>query len=1061
MSAKFFEQPVLNSPYEYPGRHWRLENGVPTDHVDDWRRRSEYVVPVPKPKRRRGGPAQDAMTLGVEGISTAEQEYDPTPIINEIRRRVDAWRALPNPKDWRVSSVTQRLLRHWRGTSHEHLGVRPFFCQVEAVETVIWLTEVTKILAEGRPRVAQEFENIRLHLEGANEQANSELLRIALKLATGAGKTTVMAMLIAWQAANAARSPNARGFTDKFLIVTPGITIRDRLRVLLPNDPENYYERRDLMPDDMLDAVRRAKVVITNYHAFRPREREGLAAGTRDLLRGRSGDGPRTLETEGQMLRRVMRDLLGGKRGVLALNDEGHHCYREKQGDSKERDLGAEEREEAKRNAEAARLWITGLEAAKREAGVRAVIDLSATPFFLRGSGYAEGTLFPWTVNDFSLMDAIESGIVKVPRVPVADDLPTGTAPKFRNLWEHVGKRLPRAGRSGGGDLDPLSLPNDLRSALDALYSHYEQTSEQWEAAGVRTPPVFIVVCNNTATSKLVYDYIAGFEYSKRDDGEARPPHLGALRRFRNYDADGSRLASPRTLLIDSAQLESGDALSKEFREMEAGAVAQFRRERAQRSGARADDAVADAELLREVLNTVGKEGRLGANIRCVVSVSMLTEGWDANTVTHVLGVRAFGTQLLCEQVVGRALRRRSYELNDEGLFTAEYADVLGVPFDFTAQPSVVPVKPPASVVRVHAVSPERDALKIVFPRVTGYRTETPEDRLDADFDADSDLELTPELVGPTNTRNEGIVGEGVTLTPEYLNATRPKTVAFHLAEHLLNRHFRKPGEPPEIAVFRQLTDITTRWMDEGRLRCLGDTQPAQLLYKDVADRAVERIRTAIARNAERRRDGAGAKPLVRAVPDPYNPTGSTRQVNFTTSKRLRWETRKSHVNWAICDSEWEAEFCRVAEEDPRVLAYVKNNGMGFGVPYYLGEVQKTYVPDFIVLLDDGKGWDAPRRVVVETKGYRREDDVDKANAMRSLWIPGVNALGGYGRWEFVELRRVWEMQEEFQRLTGKPGLAAFDFKKMLEYAPLEGVDLARPKDYGRDVSFLLEEEDE
>ena len=1020
MSAKFFEQPVLNSPYGYPSRHWRLENGVPTDYVEETRRQSEYIVPVPKPKRRRGGPAQDAMTLGVEELSTAEQEYDPTPIINEIRRHVDAWRTLPNPKDWGVSSVTERLLQHWRGTNHEHQGIRPFFCQVEAVETVIWLTEVAKIWGERRPRIAPDLESIRLHLDGANEWANPELSRIALKLATGAGKTTVMAMLIVWQAVNAAaRSPQSRAFANKFLIVTPGITIRDRLRVLLPNDPDNYYEGRDLVPDDMLGDVRGAKVVIANYHAFRQREREGLAAGTRDLLRGRGDEGPRTVETEGQMVRRVAQGLAGGgKGGVLVLNDEGHHCYRERQG-GEERRLDAEEREEAKRNAEAARIWINGLEAVKREAGVRGVIDLSATPFFLRGSGYIESTLFPWTVNDFSLMDAIECGIVKVPRVPVADNLPTGEAPKFRNLWEHVGKRLPRAGRGGGGALDPMSLPAELQSALDALYSHYERVSAQWREAGLKTPPVFIIVCNNTATSKLVYDYVAGFEYPEGADGERKPPYLGKLPLFSNYDADGARLASPRTLLIDSAQLESGDALSKDFREMEADAIAQFRRERAQRGGASGEDAVADAELLREVLNTVGKEGRLGANIRCVVSVSMLTEGWDANNVTHILGVRAFGTQLLCEQVVGRALRRQSYELSEDGLFAAEYADVLGVPFDFTAQPSVTPPKPPASVVRVQAVSPERDSLEIVFPRVTGYRTELPEDRLDADFDADSNLELTPELVGPSVTRNEGIVGEGVTLTQEHLEATRPQTIAFHLATHLLDRHFRKPNAPPETAVFRRLTEITTRWMDEGRLRCSGNTYPAQLLYRDVANRAVERIYAAIARNAERR-DGAGGEPVVKAIPDPYNQTGSTRRVNFTTSKRLRWETHpdKSHVNWAICDSEWEAEFCRVAEEDPRVLAYVKNNGMGFGVPYYLGETQKTYVPDFIVLLDDGAGWDDPLKVVVETKGYRREDDVDKANAMRALWIPGVNALREHGRWAFVELRDILEMDITFHLLV-------------------------------------------
>ena len=1051
MGATFFEQPVLNSPYRYPNRHWRLEDGAPTDYVKETRRQSEYIVPVPKPKRRRGEPAQDAMTLGVEGLSTSEQEYDPTPIINEIRRQVDVWRTLPNQS---VSPVTERLLQHWRGTNHEHQGVRPFFCQVEAVETVIWLTEVAKIWGERRPRIEPDLRNIRLHLDGSNEWANPELSRIALKLATGAGKTTVMAMLIVWQAVNAARSPQSRAFANKFLIVTPGITIRDRLRVLLPNDPDNYYERRDLVPGDMLDAVRRAKVVITNYHAFKPREREGLAAGTRDFLRGRGEEGPRTVETEGQMVRRVAQGLTGGgKGGVLVLNDEGHHCYRERQG-GEERKLDAEEREEAKRNAEAARIWISGIEAVKREVGVRGVIDLSATPFFLRGSGYREGTLFPWTVNDFSLMDAIECGIVKVPRVPVADNLPTGEAPKFRNLWEHVGKRLPRAGRGGGGDLDPLSLPAELQSALDALYSHYDKVFAQWREDGVRTPPVFIVVCNNTATSKLVYDYIAGFERPEGADGERKPPHLGKLPLFSNYDADGSRLASPRTLLIDSAQLESGDALSKDFRDMEADAIAQFRRERAQRGGASGEDALADAELLREVLNTVGKEGRLGANIRCVVSVSMLTEGWDANNVTHILGVRAFGTQLLCEQVVGRALRRQSYELGEDELFAAEYADVLGVPFDFTAAPTVTIQKPPASVVRVHAVSPERDSLEIVFPRVTGYRTELPEDRLDADFDADSNLELTPELVGPSRTRSEGIVGEGVTLTPEYLNATRPQTIAYHLATHLLDRHFRKPNAPPETAVFRRLTEITARWMDEGRLRCSGNTYPAQLLYRDVANRAVERIYAAIARNAERR-GGAAGKPVVKAIPDPYNQTGSTRRVNFTTSKRLRWETSpdKSHVNWAVCDSEWEAEFCRVAEEDPRVLAYVKNNGMGFGVPYYLGETQKTYVPDFIVLLDGGAGWDDPLKVVVETKGYRREDDVDKANAMRALWIPGVNALREYGRWAFAELQDLFEMQSVFRILSAR------DFKELLAAAPLEGIDLTRPKDYGRDVSFLFEEE--
>ena len=294
---------------------------------------------------------------------------------------------------------------------------------------------------------------------------------------------------------------------------------------------------------------------------------------------------------------------------------------------------------------------------------------------------------------------------------------------------------------------------------------------------------------------------------------------------------------------------------------------------------------------------------------------------------------------------------------------------------------------------------------------MVGYRLALPEERLDARFSDDSALELTPELIGPSITRNEGLVGEGVTLTPEYLRETRAQTIAYHLAQHLLDRYFRDPSEPPKNNLFLQLRDITRRWLDEGYLRCEGNTYPAQVLYREVANRAIERIYAAITDAA--RLDSEATPPVVKAILDPYNPTGSTRHVNFTTSKQLRWQTRedKSHVNWAICDSEWEGEFCRVAEDDPRVLAYVKNQGLNLGVPYYLGETEKTYVPDFIVLLDDGGGWDDPLRVVVETKGYRREDDIDKANAIRSFWVPGVNALCRYGRWAFVELKDPFEMQ--------------------------------------------------
>jgi type III restriction enzyme len=335
---------------------------------------------------------------------------------------------------------------------------------------------------------------------------------------------------------------------------------------------------------------------------------------------------------------------------VLAINDEAHHCYREKP-EAADTDLKGDDRQEAEKNNEAARLWISGLETVKRKLGIARVLDLSATPFFLRGSGYAEGTLFPWTMSDFSLMDAIECGIVKLPRVPVADNIPGGEMPKFRNLWEHIRSRMPKKGRAKGGYLDPLSLPVELQTALEALYGHYEKTYELWSKGGIRVPPCFIVVCNNTSASKLVYDYISGFQ-RPNEDGSTTLEN-GRLPLFRNFDEHGNPLARPRTLLIDSEQIESGDALDDNFQQMASAEIDRFRREIVERTGDRRQaENLTDQELLPEVMNTVGKVDRLGESIRCVASVSMLTEGWDANTVTHVLGVRAFGTQLLCEQVI-------------------------------------------------------------------------------------------------------------------------------------------------------------------------------------------------------------------------------------------------------------------------------------------------------------------------------------------------------------------------------------------------------------------------
>ncbi len=1002
MSDDFFRDPVLNSPYELPTHHWELdEDGQPTTRKREGRRSVSFVTPIPKPRKRQAGQGQLGLAETTTAVREDDQKYELAQIIDSVREAVSKWRGL-DEDGWGVTPETARLLRHWR--HHEFSGIRPFFCQLEAVETVIWLTEAAPRSAAGRRFID--------HLDRANATTNGGLGRLALKLATGAGKTTVMAMLIAWQTINAARRPGSRRFTRGFLVVTPGLTVKDRLRVLQPNDPGSYYRSRELVPNDMLGDLGKAQIVITNYHAFKLRETMAVSKGGRSLLQGR-GPALNTEETEGQMLQRVMPGLMGMK-NVLAFNDEAHHCYRENPGETEEGDLRGEDRREAKENREAARLWMSGLEIVERKLGLARVVDLSATPFFLRGSGYAEGTLFPWTMSDFSLMDAIECGIVKLPRVPVVDNIPNAEMPVYRELWKHIGKKMPKPGGRRSGPPDPRLLPPQLQTALEVLYHRYEQVFELWQDAGLDVHPCFIVVCNNTATSKLVHDYIAGFLRENADG--SKTPVAGKFGLFSNFDENGEPRARRRTLLIDSRQLESGDALDRNFRAAAADEIERFRREIVERTGdRRRAEMLTDQDLLREAMNTVGKPGHLGAGIRCVVSVSMLTEGWDTNTVTHVLGVRAFGTQLLCEQVVGRALRRQSYELNDRKRFDVEYADVLGIPFDFTAKPVDAPPPPPVSTTEIRAVTPERDACEIRFPRVSGYRVVLPETTLRAEFNEDSTYRLTPEVVGPTRTTVQGIAGESANLNLDHTADVRLQTIAYHLAGRLLETRWRDGDGNPKLYLFGQLKSIVGEWLDN-HLECVGDAYPAQILYPQLAEHACDRIQQAIDRGMTQDNAVCPEEPPVMAVLDPYNPSGSTRTVRFRTTKTLLWDTRadRCHLNHAVCDSHWEREFCRIADDHPRVLSWVKNQGLGFEVPYRQGGRARTYIPDFIVLVDDGVGIGNPMHLVVEVKGDRNEDAKDKKATMETYWVRGVNRLGDYGRWDFEEFTEVSTMEKEF-----------------------------------------------
>lgn len=973
------ENPILNSPFEEPARHFRFGDDGITDEIVERRRVSSYFMPIPKSKRKGGQLVFDEWS----GDRIEENDF-----INQVRTRVQRWRTA----GWQgITPTTRYLLEYWTNAERDK-GL--FFCQIEALETAIYITEVAK---------KQGDTWIDNNLREWAEDANPGLFRIAHKMATGTGKTVVMAMLICWQTLNKVASPQDSRFSDAFLLVAPGITIRDRLRVLLPSSGDNYYRERDIVPPDRMSELGRAKVVIVNFHQFKLRERTKASKLTKQLLSGSKGV---FTETSDEMAARVCREF-GNKKNIIVINDEAHHCYRRRQGADVIVDpLTGEDKRDAEERDEEARIWISGLEAIAAKRGIKVCYDLSATPFYLQGSGWPEGTLFQWVVSDFSLIDAIEAGLVKIPRVPVddnsqqSDDLPT-----YRGLWLKIKDSLPKKGRRteivGYGP----NLPGPLQTAIESLYTNYEKSFRRWEmvAGGTgSTPPVYIVVCNNTSVSKMIFDYIAGWE-KQLPDGNSVVVQ-GELPLFSN-ESNGKWSNRPKSILVDSSQLESGDAMSADFKIAAEAEIARFKDELRERFPGRDVDDLTDEDLLREVMNTVGKPDKLGEDIRCVVSVSMLTEGWDANTVTHVLGVRAFGTQLLCEQVVGRGLRRRSYVLGPDGRFEPEYAEVYGVPFSFIpASGSQTDPKPGPIPTRVRALA-DRTHLEIAFPHIVGYRWKVSDEQLEFDLTEESLLVLSSREI-PTRTSVTGVLGGAEEHRLERYEKLRKQEVAFQLAKQLLDRHFRTDpmddqpaGECPWL--FPQLMKVTLRWIDEC-VTIKDDAYVGLLIVNPFLDDAVEKLHQSFIRFHA---GDAMLTPMVR----PYDPIGTTAYVDFDTTKDVyATSPEHSHVSHVVCDSGWEAAMAEKLEHMDEVRSYVKNHGLGFSIPYVIDGVQRSYIPDFIVRVDDNCGDDL-LNLVIEVSGESKRDKTRKTTTARDLWIPAVNNHGGFGRWQFVEISDPWD----------------------------------------------------
>ncbi|WP_151087247.1 BPTD_3080 family restriction endonuclease [Hymenobacter baengnokdamensis] len=1020
------DNPILNNPYLAPDKHYAtdLQGNLDYGTIAPGRRLFVPEVQV-MPGKHQG--QKEAFEFNELAASYG------THLINLVRREVGLWRAAGYPD---ATRVTRELLAYWFPDQDESPVKKLFFAQREAVETAIWLNEVA-----GRSNAGSHILNqLREGQQSVSAHPADHLPRIAFKMATGSGKTVVMAALVLYHYFNRQQYRQDVRFADNFLLVAPGITIRDRLGVLRAdttsdrNYAQDYYHQRKLVPppyEDMLEGLN-ARLAICNYHQFEPRTLQGNKRGVFDGKIGADGKKQDEYENYNQVFKRLLSGFRPGSR-LLVLNDEAHHCYLPQAAPGKRKKATDGDEAGADENARAA-VWFSGLRELGQRYQLAAVYDLSATPYYLQGSGCKPYTLFPWIVTDFGLVEAIESGLVKIPYLPEKDDTQQLDMPVLRNLYENVKDSLPKMGKAterkekGAGYIEKKpDLPQLLVTALDQLVAHYEEYDQGVRERGERrpellsTPPVLIVVCNNTGVSKEVYKHIAGYEFADPKHGRVVAQGHHAI--FSNYLPDGSPRHRPPTLLIDSDALENSGQVDEAFRRVFKEEIAQFRQEYRRLYPERPADELTEAELLREVVNTVGRPGKLGAHVRCVVSVSMLTEGWDANTVTHIVGLRAFGSQLLCEQVAGRALRRRYYELQAydkqgevvvgttkadkariaEYKFPPEYARIIGIPFKaFRRGKGGGGAGPEGDEVTPIRALPEREHLEIVFPNLTGYREERGTGALVPDFAAVGRFELDFSKI-PTHTElASAFSGSTESMRLEAHEHMRDNEAVYYVTSEVLRHHFSDVDGTPQMEYFGPVRRIVAQWYEQC-LTLVHQTDPAfKRLVKYWDSKAVaSHINQAITvglPEAERR---------IRPVPNYYNPRGSTRFVHGQTTRPV-FATTKSPVNYVVADTEsWEQICAKVLEDLPQVLSYVKNAFLDFKIPYLKEGKDANYLPDFIARVRTQSGQTV--NLIIEVTGMNRDKQAKK-HYTEKYWLPAVNGdLAALGLppdepWAFIEI---------------------------------------------------------
>jgi type III restriction enzyme len=917
---KNIDKLIINSPYEEPTQYWEYIRDTREFVLNSGRRPAGYVV------------ASESSKAFDDPGTFIEIE-----LVNAIRPRIEKWREKGYPG---VTGITKRLLTHWNDPE-ERKDRRFFFCQMEAIETLIWLVE------------SPEADRTGIEIPGDG----GDFIRWCCKMATGSGKTIVMGMLIAWQILNKISNGKDNRFSKNVLVVAPGLTVRSRLSVLDPFDQNNYYEEFNIVSSSLMETLRQGKVKIINWHT--------LAWDSEDKLAKKKSVDKRGAKSDEAYVRDVLEDMASAS-NLIVINDEAHHAWRIP-AESKIRGVKKEEIEEST-------VWVGGLDRIHRARGILKCFDLSATPFAPSGKKASEEALFPWIVSDFGLNDAIESGLVKTPRVVIRDDGNVDDNLRSRLYHIYMDESVKGDINRKAEESDPL--PDLIKNAYLLLGKDWQATKDDWEKAGHKIPPVMITVANTTATSaRLKYSF----------DHDAFLLSVAGLGDLCNPD---------KTLQIDSSVLNKAEAETEPVNlngdsESEEEDDKPLEKKLTQKQ---------QAELLRRIVDTVGKNGQPGEQIQNVISVGMLSEGWDAKTVTHIMGLRAFSSQLLCEQVVGRGLRRTSYDVSKDGLFEAEYVNIFGVPFTFLPHEGGSdgpPPPPPPPKTRIEPVK-EKAMHEISFPNILRI-DHVYKPRLTLEMDKVKALELDP-YESITEAELAAIIAgkpNPAALTEidlkEIAEKFRLQSIVFRIASAIYNSEKKPDWKGSKEAFLIQLIRIVDQFIQSKKISIKNllfnqDEIRKQILIMLNMNKIIQHIWNEI-----RAVNTTELEPVF----DKERPVRSTADVRVWWTSKPCEDFTNSHINFVVVDNKWEFLEARTINESNAVESFVKNDHLGFVIFYNYQGVTSRYFPDFIIKLKTGE------HLVLETKGQDRDKDKTK-RAFLDEWCRAVNQHGGFGKWKWA-----------------------------------------------------------